>query len=79
MSRSEGYDFLDEGLRISGCPGGSVVKILPPSAGDVGSIPGSGRSPGGHGNPLQYFARIILKTEEPGGLQYMELRTVGHN
>ena len=34
-----------------------VVKNLPVSAGDiidVGSIPGSGRSPGGgHGNPLQ--------------------------
>ena len=35
-----------------------VLKNLPPSAGDVrhaGSIPGSGRSPGGgHGNPLQH-------------------------
>ena len=35
-----------------------VVKNLPANAGDirdVGSIPGSGRSPGvGHGNPLQY-------------------------
>ena len=35
-----------------------LVKNLPTSAGDVrplGSIPGSGRSPGGwHGNPLQY-------------------------
>ena len=32
-----------------------VVKSLPASAGDVGSIPGSGRSPGeGNGNPLQY-------------------------
>ena len=35
-----------------------MVKNLPVSAGerrDVGSIPGSGRSPeGGHGNPLQY-------------------------
>ena len=34
------------------------VKNLPANAGDireVGSIPGSGRSPGGeHGNPLQY-------------------------
>ena len=34
-----------------------MVKNLPPNAGDirdVGSIPGSGRSPGGgHGNPLQ--------------------------
>ena len=38
-----------------GLPGGSVVKNLPASAGDVGSIPGLGRSPGeGHSNPLQY-------------------------
>ena len=36
-------------------PGGSVVKNLPGNAGDSGSIPGSGRSPGeGNGNPLQY-------------------------
>ena len=32
-----------------------VVKNSSANAGDVGSIPGSGRSPGGrHGNPLQY-------------------------
>ena len=32
-----------------------MVKNLPANAGDVGSIPGSGRSPGGrHGNRLQY-------------------------
>ena len=35
-----------------------MVKNLPVNAGDagdLGSIPGSGRSPGeGHGNPLQY-------------------------
>ena len=31
------------------------AKNLPASAGDVGSIPGSGRSPGeGSGNPLEY-------------------------
>ena len=36
-------------------PHGSVVKNPPANAGDVGSIPGSGRSPGGgHGSPLQY-------------------------
>ena len=39
-------------------PGGAVVKKLPANtgdAGDTGSIPGSGRSPGGgNGNPLQY-------------------------
>ena len=35
--------------------GGSVVKNLPVNAGDVGSIPGLGRSPGeGNGGPLQY-------------------------
>ena len=35
--------------------GGSVVKNPPVNAGDVGSIPGSGRSPGeGNGGPLQY-------------------------
>ena len=39
-------------------PGGSVVKNLPANAGatgDVGLIPGLGRSPrGGHGNLLPY-------------------------
>ena len=38
-----------------GFPSGSVVKNPPANAGDTGSIPGSGRSPGeGNGNPLQY-------------------------
>ena len=33
-----------------------VVKNLPASAEDMGSIPGLGRSPrGGNGTPLQYF------------------------
>ena len=43
-----------------------VVKNLPANAGDlreVGSIPGSGRSPG----------------EEPVGLQSIGLQRVGHN
>ena len=44
------------GLR--GFPGGTVVKNLPANAGDtkdMGSIPGSGRSPGArNGNVLQY-------------------------
>ena len=32
-----------------------MVKNLPANAGDAGSIPGSGISPGeGNGNPLQY-------------------------
>ena len=38
-----------------GFPGGAVVKNPPANAGDVGSIPGWGRSPGeGNGNPIQY-------------------------
>ena len=38
-----------------GFPGGSAVKSPTVNAGDAGSIPGSGRSPGeGNGNPLQY-------------------------
>ena len=38
-----------------GFSGGSVIKNLPASAGDVGLIPGWGRSSGqGNGNPLHY-------------------------
>ena len=38
-----------------GFPGGSNGKESTCNAGDLGSIPASGRSPGeGHGNPLQY-------------------------
>ena len=38
-----------------GFPGGSELKASACNAGDLGSIPGSGRSPGdGNGNPLEY-------------------------
>ena len=38
-----------------GFPGGSDGKESTGNAGDLGSIPSLGRSPGGgHGNPLQY-------------------------
>ena len=38
-----------------GFPGGSDGKASARSEGDLGSIPGLGRSPGeGNGNPLQY-------------------------
>ena len=50
-----------------GFPGGSVVKNLPTNAGDLGSIPGLGRSPGkGSSSTLAWE---IPWTEEPGGLQ----------
>ena len=38
-----------------GFPGGSEGKASACNAGDLSSIPGSGRSPGeGNGNPLKY-------------------------
>ena len=40
---------------LGGFPGGSDGKESTCNAGDLGSIPGLGRSPGrGRGNPLQY-------------------------
>ena len=42
-------------VQITDFPGGSFGKDSAYSAEDLGSIPGSGRSPGeGNGNPLQY-------------------------
>ena len=56
-----------------------MVKNLPANAGDtedVGWIPGSGRSPGeGNGDLLQYSCPEISWTEEPDGLQSMELQS----
>ena len=44
-----------------------MVKNMPASAGDLGSIPGSGRSTGeGNSNPLSILAWKILWTEKPG-------------
>ena len=46
-------------------PGGSEVKASACNAGDLCSIPGSGRSPGeGNGNPLQYSC---LENPKDGG------------
>ena len=66
-----------------GFPGGSVVKNLPANAGDAGDmglIPGSGRSPrGGNGNPLQYSCLENPWTEGPDGLQSTWSQRVRHN
>ena len=49
---------------------GAVVKNPPANAGgarDVGSIPGSGRSPGtGNGNSLQYKKKKMKKWDKIG-------------
>ena len=63
-----------------GFPGGSAVKNLPANAGDVGSIPGSGRSPE---KEMAAHSSIhtwkITWTEEPGGLRSMGSKRVGHD
>ena len=49
------YSYKFRSHQIMGFPGGSEVKASACNAGDLGSIPGLGRSPGeGNGNPLQY-------------------------
>ena len=54
-------------------PGGSDGKESACNAGDLGSIPGSGRSPGERNvYPLQYSCLGNPRTEETGGLQSME-------
>ena len=68
---------------VKGFPGGTVIKNPPASAGDAGdtgSIPGLGRSPGGvNDNLLQYFAWRRPWTEEPGRPQSMGLQGVRHH
>ena len=59
-----------------GFPGGSEVKASASNEGDLGSIPGLGRSPGeGNGNLLQYSC-----LENPmDRLQFIGLQRVQHN
>ena len=63
-----------------GFPCGSVGKASAYNAGDPGSIPGSGGSPGeGNGYPLHILAWRIPWTEEPGELQSMGSKRVRHD
>ena len=55
-------------------PGGSDGKASARNAGDPGSIPGLGRSPGeGNGNPLQYSC---LETFMDGGAWWATVHRV---
>ena len=57
--------------------GGSMVKNLLANAGDTGSIPGTGRSPGGeNGNPLLYSC---LENPMDRGACPWGCKRVGHN
>ena len=69
----------EHSISVWGFPGGSDGKEFACSVGDLGSIPGLGRSlGGGHGNPLQYSCLGNHRTEEPGRLQSGSQR-VRHN
>ena len=51
--------FESHEFHLGGIPGGSVMKKPPAMPGNMGSIPGLGRSPGGgRGNPPCYSCRI---------------------
>ena len=52
VGESKNYSNVE---RVAGFPGGSAVRKTPANAGDMGSIPGLGRSPEeGKGDSLQY-------------------------
>ena len=54
-SNNQDMEFENSGVIAGGFPCDSAGKESACNAGDLGSIPGSGRSPGeGNGNPLQY-------------------------
>ena len=63
-----------------GFPTGSAVKNVPANVGDLDSIPGLGKSPG---EEMATHASILgwenPWSEEPAGLQFMELQRVGHS
>ena len=50
-------------------PGGSVVKNLLANAGDLGLIPGAGRSPGAENAKPLLYSSLGNPTEDPDGLQ----------
>ena len=57
---------------VVGFPGSSDSKESACNVGDLGLIPGWGRSPGeGKSNPFQYFCLEIQWTEESGRVQSM--------
>ena len=63
--------------RLPWCPSG---KESTSNAGDTGSVPGSGRSPGeGNGNPLQCFCLGNPRDRGASGLQSMRSQRVRHD
>ena len=72
--------FFVQNFSFDDFPGGSDGKASAYNAGDPGSIPGLGRSPGeGNGTHSSTLAWKIPWMKEPGRLQPMGLQRVGHN
>ena len=61
-------------MLLLGFPGGSVVKNPPANAGDMGLIPGFGRSPGEGNGTHSSILPGKSHGEEPGRLQSMGLQ-----
>ena len=65
---------------VWGFPDGSVVKNPPTNAGDMGLIPGLGRSPGEvNGNPFQYSCLGNPIDREAWWASVHGVTRVGHN
>ena len=76
------FQFLLVGvLRGKGFPDSSVVKNPSANTGDLGLIPGLGRSPWEESMATQssIHAWRILWTEEPGGLQSIGLQRIRYD
>ena len=74
------YILFAMGLSLWGFLSDSDGKESACNAGDPGSIPGWGRSPGEeNGHPLQYSCLKDPVDGEPGGLQSMASQRVRHD
>ena len=73
-TKKKSENLFYNNLKTTGFPGGSVVKNLPVSVGDGGSIPGFQRFPGGRNcNSLQYSC---LGTSMDRGAWWVEITGV---
>ena len=76
FSQLDGIKHFDD--NYSYIPGGSAGKESACNEGDLGSIPESGSAPG-EGQPTPVLPGESPWTEEPGGLQSMDLQRVAHD
>ena len=69
--KNKNFFFINHNMIIKGFPGDADGEESTCNAGNLGSIPGLGRSPGeGNGSPFQYSClENPMEGEEPGSLQ----------